>query len=221
VVEEYLKLIIQQYYDKPRAKAEIGLYTAEFEAIYSILKDFESQIDVDRARGKSLDLIGKIVGISRIVENGIPKKYFGFSDNLEAFGFGSGTFFDITTDSGYSPTQLNDAQYRFFIKAKIAKNISSAVMISDDKNSIQDAVQYLFENKAYVVDNQDMTLTIYVDSNFDEDEIRFLRELNLLPKPQGVRYRVIVSYNVDNTFGFNNNSNAFGFGSGAFARLVI
>lgn len=220
MIEEYLKFIIQQYYGKPNAMAEMTLITKEFEKVFNILNDFVNQFDLDKATGDRLDLIGKIVGISRIVEDGIPKEYFSFLGNPLGKGFGKGSFFRGTTDSGFSPTELNDNQYQFFIKAKIAKNISKAVMVSDDKDSIQDAVTYLFDSNAYVIDNQDMTLTIYVDSIFNENEVKFLRSLNLLPKPQGVRYKALISFSSTATFGFSNNVNAKSFGQGRFARGI-
>lgn len=221
MIEEYKKLTIQQYYNKPRASAEIGLIAGEIEKVFDILNDFVNQFDLDKATGDRLDLIGKIVGISRIVEDGIPKEYFSFEGNPLGRGFGLGSFFRITTDSGFSPTQLDDNQYQFYIKAKIAKNISSAVMVSDDKNSVQDAVSFLFNKNAFVVDNQNMTLTVYVDSIFNENEVKFLRGLNLLPKPQGVGYKFIISFDSNATFGFSNNANAKSFGQGRFARLII
>ena len=220
-MSEYLNLIIQQYYNKPKAMAEIGLYSDEFEKVFNILNDFVNKFDLDKATGDRLDKIGKIVGFGRIVENAIPKVYFGFNDNVESKSFGEAPFFDIVTDSGLSPTELDDNQYKFYLTAKIAKNISKAVMIDDEGFSVQDAVSFLFNGNAFVLDNQNMTLTIYVDSQFNENDIKFLKELDLLPKPQAVGYKFIISFNSENSFGFSDNPNSKSFGVGKFAQLII
>ena len=220
-MSEYLNLIIQQYYNKPKAMAEIGLYSDEFEKVFNILNDFVNKFDLDKATGDRLDKIGKIVGFDRVVENAIPKRYFGFNDNVESKSFGEAPFFDIVTDSGLSPTELDDNQYKFYLTAKIAKNISKAVMIDDEGFSVQDAVSFLFNGNAFVLDNQNMTLTIYVDSQFNENDIKFLKELGLLPKPQAVSYKFIINFNSQSFFGFSENENSKSFGVGKFAQLII
>ena len=129
--------------------------------------------------------------------------------------------FDLFRDSIYTDTQLNDTQYRFFIRAKIAKNITSAYLSNDERVGIQETIQVLFDSKAIVVDNQDMTMDIFVDYSFSSDDLQLLEQLNLIPSPQGVGYRFIYSFAAGGTFGFSENPNAVGFGEGRFASLII
>lgn len=220
-IDYYKNLIILQYAQLPKATAEIDLVTSEFERIYNFVKSFETEFDLDYASGHRLDLIGKIVGIDRIVEEGYVKKYFGFADNPNAFTFGQAPLFDKFKDVGYSRTELDDNQFRFFIRAKITKNIVHAVMTSDEVVSLQDAIQFLFDYKAYVLDNKDMTLTLYVDASFNFDDIRILQSEDLIPSPQGVGYKVIIKYHNDGTFGFSDNPNSKTFGQGKFAEKVL
>lgn len=84
-----------------------------------------------------------------------------------------------------------DDDYRFFLRVKIAKNTASAFMVSDTRNSLQAAIQFAFSGQAYVIDNQDMSLTLFLDTGFDMQRLALLFGLDLLPKPQGVRYYVI------------------------------
>jgi hypothetical protein len=220
-IDQYKELLIIQYSDRPNAVAEVELLMGTWSKVYDFFNNFMNEFDIDQAYGDRLDIIGKIVGVSRIVPEGVVKKYFSFSGNPNGLTFGEGAFFDIFTDSIYSSTQLNDAQYRFFIRSKIAKNITSAYISNDERVSLQETIQFLFNNAAFVVDNFDMSLTIYVDELYSADDLVLIEALDLIPKPQGVRYKFIVSYSVEGTFGFANNPNAKGFGAGKFASIIV
>lgn len=219
--DDYADLLIMQYAGKPKARAEIKAYADEFEMIYDFALSWFNELDLDKAWGQRLDIIGKIVGIDRIVERGYIKPYFGFADDPTAKTFGIAPMFDLAKDSGYAATELDDDQYRFFIKSKVAKNITAAVMASDgERQSIQDTVQFLFSGHAYVDDNKGMTLSLYIDDTYDLDQLRIILAENLLPSPQGVGYKEVIQYFEEGTFGFAHNADAVGFGQGRFAQLV-
>lgn len=124
---------------------------------------------------------------------------------------------------------VTDEEYRFFLKVKIAKNVGTAFLVSDDDVSIQDVILTAFDGDAYVVDNQNMTLTLYVAPSFDLSALERVIELDLLPKPQAVRYDVVIQAVPGENFGFANNPDAQGFDSkfdaayegGLLARKVI
>ena len=61
-IQEYAKLIVKQYYSKPKARAEIEFKIGEFEKLYNIINTFPDEFDIDLAYGDRLDKIGKIVG---------------------------------------------------------------------------------------------------------------------------------------------------------------
>ena len=218
--DEYVNLLAIQYFNKTKAKKEIEMYANHFEQVFNVLNDFVNQFDLDKATGHRLDLIGKIVGQPRIIANAIPKKYFGFG-TANTKTFGQGAFFNKGYDTAFTSTQLTDAQYKFYIRARISNNNCNAKMISDFNNSLQDAIQIIFVNRAFVVDNKDMTLTVYIDELFDADVIRVYRDQNLLPTPQGVRYRYYIQYCKGATFGFNDNADARTFGQGKLAKKII
>lgn len=129
----------------------------------------------------------------------------------------------------FVPVLSDDEEYRFFLKAKIAKNTGSAYMVSDQYTSIQEVIELAFEGDAYVVDNQDMTLSLYVDLDFDLNRLQTIVDLGLLPKPQGVRYDKFIQSDIGDTFGFASNPNSQGFASksdpgrdgGKLARKVL
>ena len=232
---DYQDLLIKQYWEKPKAKAEIGLQAETWKKVFEFLQSFETEFDLDTAYGDRLDIIGDIVGISRIVPEALAKLYFGFSDNADARGFSSkfdpsriGAPFSSKFDPSYSSLVLNDTDYRFFIRAKIAKNTGSGYLIDDVGISIQTVISFLFDGMAWVVDNKNMSLTLKIPLSFDLEKLRIVNNLNLLPKPQGVRY-LYKQAQIGDIFGFSNNPNSKGFSSkfdptrqgGKFSRKII
>lgn len=200
-VAEYAQLLIVQYYEKTKAKAEISAEAEQLSKVYTVLRDLYDLVplDIDTAVGYWLDLIGKIV--------------FGYNPR----------------DVALTGTTLTDDQLRFFIKVKIAKNNASGYMVSDDYITIQNVVQQAFDGGAYATDNFDMAMTLYVDDSVDETLLEIVDNLSLLPKPMGVRWRAFVRYTVDGTFGFEENPQAltwddkFGVvtNPGKFAQKII
>ena len=201
--------LIIQYGNKSNAVSTVTAITEEFELIYDNSNILDIAYNLDTAIGKQLDIIGKIVGISRVVPFSVPKKYFGFNGHLNSYPFGSkfnvvvSYPFKSKFEIPYSDSQLNDNDYRFFIKAKIIKNYATSKNIDSNNLSIQNAIDYLFNSKAYIIDNKDMTMTLYIDSSYDSSKLTYLENLDLLPRPQGVRYNTLVSYQEGLTFGFN------------------
>jgi len=228
LVDNYKKLLIVQYADKPKAKQTIETFLGELEKVYELANEFDEAFDLDLAVGKQLDILGKIVGLSRRVKLVIPKKYFGLNGSFgDKFEIVESYPFKDKFEPAYSDVELNDYDYRFFLRAKISKNYAKATMIDENKLSVQDVVSYIFEEKAYVVDKYDMSFCLYVNRDYDFDRIRYIIKLNLIPKPQGVRIREIVSYDENGTFGFRDNGSAIGFGDkfgenvGYFAKREI
>lgn len=190
--DEYGKLLIKQYYDKPRASAEVAVITGSWGAIFDWLNEFNSKFDVDTAVGDQLAKIGKIVGM--------PKTRL--------------------------PEGLTDEEYRFYVQLKILVNNTAGYMTNDEYPDIIGAIDFAFDGQAEVFDNGNMTLSLQISPSVDPDFFFLLRRLNLLPKPQGVGYEMLVVAGPD-AFGFDNDPDALGFGDvfdpgvgGVFARLI-
>jgi len=234
---DYVNLLIKQYWEKPKANAEITFKAGVWRKTFDWIDSFSVEFDLDTATADRLDIIGKIVGISRIVPFVIPKIAFGFTENANARGFDDKFLnlvdrapFQDKFERTYTDLQLDDSAYRFFIRAKIAKNIGSPYLVDDQGLSIQSAVNTLFNGTAYVIDKKDMSLSLYVSPMFNLDQLRAIIQLKLLPKPQGVRYGVIVQAAPGETFGFEDNVNSLTFADkfdltnqpgGRFANKVV
>jgi len=203
LVTETTNLLIKQYWEKPKANAEIEFRAQTWGTVSDFLAALDPAFDLDTAVGVQLDVLGRIVGISR---------------NIPA-----------AAQEGLPGPQLEDSDYRFFIRVKASFNRSSAYLSSDTFISVQSVILAAFNGGAYVVDNLDMTLTLYVSPQVSIARLRLIRVLGLFPKPQGVRYKLIVQAEPGATFGFSNNPSSRGFSDkfdasrvgGYFARKVL
>lgn len=236
IINEYTSYLIKQYWEKPKAKAEIELLMSDWQRIGDFIRDFGDNFDIDNAEGDVLDLIGRIVGLPRKIDEAVPVNYFGFSNNPFARGFASvndptresAPFYRLNLPS-YTPYELRDAEYKRFLKVKIGKNICQSVIGSDaDVTNLQDVIFAAFDGQAYVTDNLDHTLTLHISPAYSLEELQLLFATDIIPKPITFSYRIIVSVDVGNTFGFSNNPNSNGFASindpsrdgGRFARIL-
>ena len=59
--------------------------------------------------------------------------------------------------------------------------------------------------------HQDMTMTLYIDNSYDVQLLKYIKQLDLLPRPQGVEIRTVLHFAEGNTFGFRRNKEALGF----------
>ena len=176
----YVNLLVKQYWDKPKARAEIKAMAEFYYPLHVAMKRILEAFDVDTAVG---DQLSKIVGMPRTARAELIDEEF----------------------------------YRLFVKIKIAKNNFNPAMIGN--SSIQDLIAFALSNQAYVLDGYDMTLTLYAFSGVDPAQIALMRELDLLPKPGGVGYK-LVALPVGDVFGFAEDPGASGFEVGGFADYI-
>ena len=77
-VKPYAQRLETQYYDRPRAHAQIEGHAAVFFELMDFYQSVLRQLDIDSAKGVWLDNIGRILGFSRYVDSIIPKPFFSF-----------------------------------------------------------------------------------------------------------------------------------------------
>ena len=196
---DYVNLLIKQYWEKPKAAAEIEMMAGTWRKTFEWIDSFSDEFDLNNATGDRLDIIGRIVGIGRNIPYSIPKIAFGFDENPNSRGFDDlfsplddrAPFQDLF-ESASTELVLDDNAYRQFIRAKIAKNTFGPNLSGNDFLSIQDAVINIFGGLAYVTDNYDMTLTLHVSAVFSSTTLDALLKMSLIPKPQGVRYITVI-----------------------------
>lgn len=219
IINRYTLMLIRQYWEKPKAKAEIQAMMEQWQIIADFIRNPDN-FDIDKATGYRLDVIGRIVGLSRSVPAVIAKVFFGFEGHENSAGFKSkskpgymGAPFYSKFSPAYGDYQLGDNEYRRFLKVKIAKNATSGTIASDNRVSLQEVIQAAFNGEAYVTDRKDMTLALNISPQISLDELRLIVKLGLLPKPAGVRYDYYYQVTPGQTFGFSRNPSARGFAS--------
>ncbi len=207
-VDNYIKLLITQYADKPKALATLDLLLGELATVYEGSNEVGAIFDVDTATGNQLDIIGKIVGFDKSVPFLVQKNAFGFFGQVNAYPMAGKDTETVTYPyrdkfgNKQTPGEIDDVNHRFFIKAQIAKNYARATMTSDDGMSLQNAIGYMTNGNAYVTDNKDMSMDLYVNDSFDLTVLEYMQELDLIPRPQGVRIKTIIRIALGSTFGF-------------------
>ncbi|MCG9064729.1 DUF2612 domain-containing protein [Laribacter hongkongensis] len=215
----YDKLLIWQYQGKPRAAATARLINDQFASTWAGLAALPDALDINVATGVNLDLCGKHVGQSRVLQGLAPRGLFGFRGASGAKGFnksgmGGGKWYrsgDPTTES----VTLGDDDYRFLIRCRIARNYQVGTI--DD---ISDALEFIFGSESAVFDQYDMSLSVLVRSDNISDFKRYaVKELDILPRPNGVGINFYFAVPVQ-AFGFRGAPGARGFNKGRFARLL-
>lgn len=186
----YSNLLIVQYHEKPKAVAEMQLGSSTFAGDW-VMGEIPDIVDVDTAVGVQLDLIGKIVGVPRVVQGFVPDEvYYSYNDNNNPMAHPEGkgmsdigspvlAKFKDYEDVRKSIYTLTDGVYRTMIKLKILYNNSNGTL-----KDIDDGLYKVFKGGITITDNFDMTGVVKVGSNYNL-EGRLAAFLKIFPRPLG------------------------------------
>ena len=207
----YSELLIWQY-KLPKAIAEIDMKS---QFLIDFMEDCLKFIDmwnIDTAEKYSLDVLGRIFGVSRSSVSLTEKEYLTYYEKTGGLGWGHGRWYR-SGEAFRETILLTDQEFRFLIKARIWKLYQNPSL-----DYLTDALQALTGDDAYIVDNGNMTMKVYYGKAITLDSfIKFaIENLDILPRPVGVMYtyeQAGVKY-----FGFNGEEfdNNYGFGVGRF-----
>lgn len=158
--------------------------------------------DVSTATGYGLDVWGKIVGVSRLLNVRESATYLGFDEALISSSddspkpFNEAPFFEGKQLT--STVRLADDGYRKLIMAKAMANITDCSIPSLNK-----ALYYLFgeQGSAFVTITGVMSMSYVFDYDLSPVEWAILLNSNAIAKPAGVSVS-IMSLDFNNTFGF-------------------
>ena len=205
--------IIWQYRTKPKALGTIKAIYKETDLTFQNTIQIADILNIDTATGYALDLVGRHVGVSRVLPTAIAKEYFGWLEDDRSLSFGIGEFYRHG-DSLSASVVLNDNDYRFFIRAKITKNYQNGTI-----ENIVKSIQFVVGNHSNVIDIQNMTMNIIVNSdNLNSLTLYAVSKMDILVRPVGVMYEYTVLVN-DKPFGFAHDNGSYGFNIGKFVRL--
>jgi len=174
--EQAQSRVYAQYRDKPKAFELIGINGELGNEIETAYQDIVLSYDIDNANTDELDVLGRIVVISRSFESLIPVESFLFG----AAQFGAAQF---RVGQGTTDQELNNDIYRLLIKAKIAKNTNDATL-----DCIINAIDFIIETTNIQIDDpEDMSFSFIFDTLTALEKL-VITTFDIIPKPQGVRY---------------------------------
>lgn len=209
--------VAAQYTESQKFLAYIRALLASSAELEAVLQKVAEQVDIDLAEGVNLDVIGEIVGISRIIPASVQLAFFGFQDNAAALNFGEegsqgiGARFYDEGEPYLATSVLNDPEFRLLIRAKIVKN--HAFGTNED---VIAGLAYLFGGgmaiQVAVEDIGGMAIQVAVGRPLTYLEKVLITNLDVLPRPAGVRISQRVTYSTTSYFGFDGQTNALSFG---------
>ena len=179
--------IIWQYRTKPKALGTIRAIYTETDNTFKNVVQVADILNIDDAMGYALDLVGRHIGVSRILPTAIAKEYFGWLKDKTALSFGVGEFYRHG-DALHASVVLNDSDYRFFIKARITKNYQNGEI-----SNIVKSIKFMIGEHGNIIDAQDMTMNVLVNSDqLNSLTLYAISKLDILVRPIGVMYRYLV-----------------------------
>lgn len=184
VKEYYADLLILQYRNKQKARETIKI-GAENYLGDGLIFQLQDVLDIDKAEGKQLDIIGKILNCPRIIEGINPElRYFSF-ERSNARGFStknkiSDGAWKTQNNSLFSIYSMPDNFYRILLKFAAIKNRLRASM-----SEMDNLLFLIFGNSIYLENNKDLSITYFIT-----DEIRVpgqaAQKLGFLAAPNGI-----------------------------------
>lgn len=206
--------VATQYTESQKFLAYIRALLASSAELEAVLQKVAEQSDIDIAEGVNLDVIGEIVGVSRILPNSIAVKFFGFEGQPggDVFGeegvLGIGSRFRDELEPETATSVLADPEYRLLIRAKIVKNHARGT-----NEDILQGLAYLFDAPRTVVEDLGgMAIGVAIGRQLTFQEKALVTVLDILPRPAGVRINWRATFDSANYFGFDGQPGALSFG---------
>lgn len=179
--------VISQYANSPiltRLCTDMGQYV---DPTLDFSQFFDFVWNIDTAVGNGLDIWGRILGVSRVVQIPVSNRYFGFEEQL-----GSTDPFNVSPFFAGSPTTnnfaLSDDAYRVLLLAKALANICDSSI-----PAINQLLINLFPGlggNAYIADG-DMTMTYTFGFVLTPVQIAIIQNSGVLPRTSGVTVAVV------------------------------
>lgn len=208
------RTVISQYANSPTILAIVQNMEEYLDQTFNMVNFYTFVWNVDSAKGFGLDIWGRIVGVSRLLQISSANQTFGF-DNADFppdwQPWNQGTF-----STGTEVTQsylLPDDTYRTLILTKALSNIAATTA-----PALNRLLQNLFpgRGRAYVLDLGGMAMRFVFEFSLTNVEYAILTQSGALPHPAGVFYSVVVIAAAGN-FGFSE----MGYGAQTFDNGVF
>lgn len=182
---------------KPRESTELktlidGINNLVQNQLIDCAEDIETQSSILTATGIWLDYYGGRFNF--------PRPYFP-PDQFTTFGFeGNGLGFDQAPFGvGETANQpIGDDLYRKWIIARGGQLITDGTL-----QSLDAIIKAAFGDDAFYTDHGNMSMDVSISSTFTVQEVEAIIEAGVIPKPCGVRVRVLYNDAGSDAFGFD------------------
>lgn len=208
-----LSRVATQYSESQDFLAYLRALLDSSSELETVLQTVAAQTDIDVAEGVNLDVIGEIVGVSRIIPDSIAIMFFGFTGQSGATPFGEegvlsiGARFREENEPATVTSVLADPEYRLLIRAKIVKNHSHGT-----GEDMLRGMAYLFNAPMAAVDDiGNMAIAVAIGRQLTFQEQTIVKTLDILPRPAGVRIEWQAMFDSTDYFGFDGQPNARSF----------
>jgi len=206
--------VVTQYTESRKFLATIRALLAASAELEAVFQKIAEQADIDLAEGVNLDVIGEIVGVSRILPDSIAVQFFGFEGQAggDVFGedgaLGIGSRFRDEQEPETATSVLADPEYRLLIRAKIVKNHARGT-----NEDILQGLSYLFNAPRTIVEDLGgMAIGVAIGRQLTFQEKALLKVLDILPRPAGVRINWRATFGATSYLGFDGQPQALSFG---------
>lgn len=179
--------IISQYANSPIITALCTNFAQYVDPTVNLSQFYDTIWNVDTAQGYGLDVWGRIVGVTRVLQipGSITSPYLGFEEPgtpATLTPFGQAPFF--SGQSSVNNLTLSDTQFRTLIFAKALANICDGSI-----PAVNQLLLNLFPNlgNSYVADGLNMTETYTFSSALSSSQLAIVQNSGVIPRTSGVK----------------------------------
>lgn len=188
--------VIAQYANSPRLITLIQNFDQYLDQTENFDNFYDDIWNIATAKGYGLDVWGRIVGVSRVIQIPGTAEYFGFEEagtgNVNSNPWGPGGIYPFYNGVPNSNNfALSDDAFRLLIYAKALSNISDGSI-----KSINQILINLFPDQggnAFCTDGLDMTMTYTFNWKLTPVQLAIVSQTGILPKPVGVSATIVVN----------------------------
>lgn len=142
-------------------------------------------LDIYKAEDYWVDLLGVIIGQSRVIPDGIPLVFFGFLGTPFSTGFDDARFWN-GTEATSSKSVLGDTEYRTVLLAKIAFNYADVTL-----TGVIESLSIIFQTTDLTVtNNPPARFDVYIGKELSDNEKNLVNALNIVPRAAGIEIDV-------------------------------
>lgn len=187
--------IAWQYRNAPQLRAWISVlpHLAQSE-VEDVLQRIIDLLDIDGSTGPILDVVGRIVGQGREYRTELDNNTKRWGQAGAQFG-GSRSYFTATSET--IEQESEDALFRILIKARIERNAGDATI----DGIVRAVKRFVSVEDVDVIDYEDMSFDVVLGDQLPPAERFVLRNFDVVPRPQGVRFRGFIEPAIKTMFG--------------------